>query len=196
MSKEDAYIETFIWGTGRMPMVEFISSGSSSYAYLGADRKVYIVTSVATDETSKPWLARYIKDQNLKPIHLPQVEFLGVTSLGGADWLLTRMPFYQALDDALDPAKLAVVENIVDKFAQDPHYVEDLVVKGMDAGLLRDQLKAMLKEMEGFEDYMFHQDKEADGLYRDWSIYNLGLDAKGRLVNYDPYNTDIPYFRE
>ena len=173
MPKEDAHIETFVWNTGRMPIVEFIGSGSSSYAYLGADQKVYIITPIATDETSKPWLAQYIKDRNLKPIHLPQVEFLGITSLNGADWFLTRMPFYQELEEVLSPEKLAVVENIVDKFAQDPHYVEDSVVKEMDSCPLRDQLKAMLKEMEGFEDYMFYQDKEADGLYRDWSIYNL-----------------------
>jgi hypothetical protein len=180
-------LEIFEWNGGSIDIVEKLSSGASSYAYLGADGMVYLVTDINYNDTSKPWLAAYFKQVKKKPKHLPAIEFLGTTTLDGQEWYLTRMPLYQTTT----PSEWAGwIEVLIKAFSDDP-WGEKRSFNLIPPEYYI-QIMDMFVEMEDFEGFASTYGDTDYTLYRDWSIYNMGWDKDGNIVNFDGYTSDLP----
>lgn len=189
LNPQSDVLETFIWDGGSIDIIAELGGGASSYAYLGTDGMVYLVTDASLYETSKPWLAAYYKQAHPKPKHLPTIEYLGTTYLGGEGqlWYLTRMPLYQTTA----PREWAEwIEKLIAAFSDDPWGEErsfHLIPPSHYS-----QIRDMLGEMNDFEKFAADYGDDYYSLFRDWSIYNVGWDKDGNIVNFDGYTSDLP----
>ncbi len=196
----------FDWGSGSMRMIGFISSGAHTNAFLGLDGFVYLLNDTDVEETSKLWLANYVAKIRYLPQHLPNIELLGVTIDHDRPAFLFRSPLYIAFPNPIPPKGLKIsdyvhysakdlqlLDDTISNFALDPGYSERNILGNLRSSKVKQQLQSMLDDMDDFEDYVSDRDIYADGIYRDWSIYNIGWDHEGNIINFDPYVTSIPF---
>jgi hypothetical protein len=198
----------FDWGKGAMQMRAFISSGAYSSAFLGNDGMVYIITEVdmAREESSKLWLAQYQQLIDVPSKHLPKIILLGLVNIDQSVFYLFRSPRYLLfpydipsqglkINDYVTYTahELKILDKVIGDFAIDPGYSEHTILEKLPSSRIKKQLVSMLHEMVDFEDYMYPKAINLDGLYRDWSIWNLGWDSVGNIINFDPYVTEIPF---